>query len=179
MKKIYSFLIFIAIVFIVIFFPDQDDYYLTDDLLKPSVEEALWMSIALFIVVATFSFWLYRKEEEWLENLAASSWIGFKFLFIVYVCLFPMFRQGILLINRTYSSETLVKKEVVFRRYGVRMPDVTSENKDTIYVRFREKLPLFYNEERTGKDSVVIQFEKGLFGYYYINKEKTKIIPSK
>jgi len=176
MKKIRNIAIFVVLAVLTFFFPDQSDYYLTDDLFSITFIQGIIIVLSLFVVITTTYMWAFWREEAWYESLTSALGATFFLSFMGFIFILPVFKQGTLLLNRMHSSESVIQKHEISRRYGFSTVDFTSKENDTIYVRFRDKFPQLYDENREGKDSAIIQFEKGLFGYYYINREKTKLI---
>jgi uncharacterized membrane protein len=178
MKKTRNIAIIVVFAIIAFFFPNQNHYYLTDDLVTLNTTQGVIIASVLLVLLIALAFWSRKQEEPWYNSIAKGFWWTFSFVVIGLLVIQPTVKHGALLINRMHSYESVTQKHEVFRRYGVRIPDFTSETKDTIYVRFKDKFPQFYDENREQIDSVVIQFEKGLLGYYYINQEKSEIIVS-
>ena len=179
MKKIPNIAIIIVLAIIAFFFPNQNHYYLTDNLLTLNATQWVVIVSILLVLFIAVAFWARKKEEPWYGSVAKGFWWTFFLTVTDLMVIQPIVKQGSLLINRMHSYESMTQTHEVFRRYGVRIPDFTSETQDTIYVRFQDKFPQFYDENREQIDTVIIQFEKGLLGYYYINRKKTKIITPK
>ena len=178
MKKIPKIAIYLALGLIIFLFPDQSDYYLSDDLLSLTFIQGVIIVLILFIISAFLWIWDGWGENPWYENLASAIATTFVLSSIGLLFVQPVVKQGTLLLNRIQSSESVIQKQEIWGSYGLLALELSEEKKDTVFIWLRDKLPDLYDKNRKGKDSVSIQLEKGLFGYYYINREKSKLISS-
>lgn len=90
-----------------------------------------------------------------------------------------------LLLNRMHSTESIISHhEIIGNTIEInemKTPKDIQYNGEfefsgTRYLSIDSAFPHLENESAKNGDSITIRQEKGLFGYYYVNREQTKII---
>ena len=169
--QIIFWIIFSAIV--LYFAPRQHDYYLDDDI--DSFKEAhltpflVWTSIIVSILVTVVVF-VYTKsfKKAGISLLSVSVILAF-YLFIFQ----DIFLGGALFLNRQYKRDTLSKPYVISYMAG------TDKKRDNFYPydlsskHFsidRKLLNKLYSFEKNQNDTVILKFDKGLFGIPFQSK---------
>jgi hypothetical protein len=80
--------------------------------------------------------------------------------------------------NRADSSAQKIETVEVRVLGSIRMPQFKDDDGEQLLFWMRHKFEYLNNEIIRDGDSLSVQLEKGVFGYYYINHDKTKIIAS-
>jgi len=179
MKKLLNIVLALAALAMYFFFPDQNTYYLNDQIFEPSDVQVILISSGIMLVLLIY-FLRFNEDYKQSEDKVWDSIKASAFLVLIgWILLFPAIRNGVLLVNRVYSSEQKVVSYQVRVIGSYRFPDIKNEQNEDIIFNLNDKFKSLKNTVILDKDSLSVQLEKGIFGYYYINHDKTRVIPIK
>jgi hypothetical protein len=177
MKRILYIILVLGALALYFFFPDQKTYYLNDEILEPSFLQGILISLCIIILLMVFFVW-FDTEEKWWARIWNSLHVSSYVIILGWVWLMPIVQNSILWMNRADSSAQKIETVEVRVLGSIRMPQFKDDDGEQLLFWMRHKFEYLNNEIIRDGDSLSVQLEKGVFGYYYINHDKTKIIAS-
>jgi hypothetical protein len=154
-----------------VFVPNQEDYYLDNDIINFK-DKFYWKTSFIVIGIIAFLFFIklaIKKValEEKLNKVFASIIIGF--LFAVFFQ--PIIISSFLYINRCEKVNSITEKYKIMYIEGNDLIAYNKKNKETIFARDFNKFLIKTNINTLKiNDTLKLNFEKGLFGIKYIEK---------
>lgn len=154
-----------------LFVPNQEDYYLDNDI-SNFKDKYYWKTSFIVIGIIAFLFFLkliIKKVslEEKLNKVFVSIIIGFLFAAFFQ----PIIISSFLYINRCKKVNTITEKYKIIDIEGNNLIAHNKKNKETIWENDFNKFHLKINSNTIKiNDTLKLNFEKGILGIKYIKK---------